>query len=72
MEYFTKEDTQMPIITLKRCSTSVVKKNVRLGATVKHHLTYARMTKIKKKITTPNVAKYGDVWLETFRQFFLS
>ena len=64
MGYRTKEAIQMPIIILKRCSTSLVKKKMQLTATMEHHFTYTRMTKIKM-LTTPNITKHSDdAWLE--------
>lgn len=55
----------MPIITLKRCSTSLVRKKMKLRTTMKHHLKYSRVMKIK--ILTPREyinAEDEDAWLE--------
>lgn len=48
---FTKEDIQMTSEHMKRCSISIVIREMKIKSTVRNHYTLIKMTKIKKKKT---------------------
>ena len=58
--HFSKEDTQVANRHMKRCSTSLIIREMQIKTTVRHHLASVRMAIIRKKGYHLTSEPYGE------------
>ena len=59
-KHFSEEDTQMPDRHIRRCSTSLVIREMQIKITMRYHLKPVRVVIIKKSINNKRCQEYGE------------